>query len=260
MTGEPTEVAQATAVQEPTDEDDDDYLTITIKLPTPLNAAFGLALVGMAVLAGYLIVSAVGQLRAPYRAVLPPGLLAVPTPLPPTPLPARLDGVSLDDDPFLGPEDAPVSIVEFSDYLSVYTRRFHDETLGALLERYGEQIRYVYRDFPVVGGQQAAEAAECADEQGRFWAMHDLILSNQPSGIEQDAWRGFARELDLDMPRFDECLSSGKYADEVLADLQAGRSYGVYGTPTFFINGVRVVGAQPLEVFQEIIDQELSPP
>src|SRR5690606_35254580 len=96
----------------------------------------------------------------------------------PTPPPAVLDNVSADDDPAIGPEDAPVVIVEFSDFRCPYCKRFRDETLPVLLEEYGDQIRVVYRDFPVVGGEVAAIAAECANKQGEFWAYHDALFEN----------------------------------------------------------------------------------
>jgi protein-disulfide isomerase len=182
-------------------------------------------------------------------------------PAPPTALPARID-VSVDDDPAFGPNDAAVTIVEFSDFECPFCGRFRVETFDALIEQYDGQIRFVYRDFPLSSihpnAQKAAEAAECADEQGQFWEMHDLIFANQ-TNMGVSALSGFATELELDEEAFDECLNSGQYTEEVLADFQEGQAYGVTGTPTFFINGVRLVGAQPLSAFQAIIDQELEP-
>jgi protein-disulfide isomerase len=182
----------------------------------------------------------------------------------PTAVPARLENVSVDDDPFLGPADALVTMVEFSDYQCPFCKRFRDETLDALFEQYGDQIRFVYRDFPIssihADAQKAAEAAECVREQDEaaYWQMHDLIFANQVTGIGLEVLKGFAGDLQLNSARFNQCLDSGKYEAEVLADLQEGQAYGVTGTPTFFINGVRLVGAQPLSAFQTIIDQELN--
>lgn len=176
--------------------------------------------------------------------------------------PARVENVSADNDPFLGPEDAPVTIVEFSDFQCPYCKRFRDQTFDALIEQYGDQIRIVYRDFPLSqlhpDAQKAAEAAECANEQGKFWEMHDMIYANQQLGIGVDALTGFADQLQLDTDEFAECVESGKYAEEVAADMADGNAYGVSGTPTFFINGYRLVGAQPLEAFTALIDQELG--
>jgi protein-disulfide isomerase len=181
----------------------------------------------------------------------------------PTQPPQRIDGVSADDDPFIGPEDAPVTIVEFSDFQCPYCKRWVDQTYQALLDQYGDQIRIVYRDFPLTSihpdAQKAAEAAECADEQGRFWEMHDIIFANQVIGIGVDALTGYAGQIDgLDAEQLAECVDSGKYADEIAADLNDGTSYGVSGTPTFFINGYRLVGAQPLASFTALIEQELQ--
>jgi protein-disulfide isomerase len=170
--------------------------------------------------------------------------------------PTRLD-IELDDDPALGPEDAPIVIVEFSDFRCPYCRRFYEDTLQELLEAYPDQIRFVYRDFPVVGGTEAALASECADEQGVYWEYHDLLFSG---GLElvTSAYLSYAEDLDLDMDEFNSCLDEERYADEVEADARYAASLGANGTPTFFINGIPLVGAQPLANFQQIIDAELA--
>jgi hypothetical protein len=131
-----------------------------------------------------------------------PTLLPGPTPPPrPTLTPFhegqqeddRLD-VSVDDDPFIGPEDAPVTIVEFGDFQCPYCKRFADDTFRDLLEEYEGDIRFVYRDFPLSSihpdAQRAAEAAECADEQGQFWEMHDAIFAQQPQGLGEEDLTG----------------------------------------------------------------------
>ena len=188
----------------------------------------------------------------------PGQVLAAQQPQQPSEPPARLDNISLDDDPFLGPADAPITIVEFSDFRCGFCRRFHQETFGALVDQYGAQVRFVYRDFPVVGGQQAAEAAECADEQGGFWDYHDALFANPESSAGADSLVALAKDQGLDEEQFRQCLTSGKYQAEVSNDYNDGLTYGVRGTPTFFINGVRVVGAQPLAAFQAVIDEELG--
>jgi protein-disulfide isomerase len=178
--------------------------------------------------------------------------------------PQVVEGVSADDDPYIGDEDAPILIVEFSDFQCPYCTRFHSQTLAPLLEQYGDQIRFVYRDFPLTSihpdAFKAAEAAECADEQGKFWELHDAMFQNQPiTGVGLAAITTMADALDgLDVDALNECIESGKYAEEVQKDMTDASSYGVTGTPTFFINGVRLVGAQPLTAFQVIIDQELA--
>jgi protein-disulfide isomerase len=170
--------------------------------------------------------------------------------------PTRFD-ISVDDDPALGPEDAPIVIVEFSDFRCPYCQRFHEDTFPALMEAYPDQIRFVYRDFPVVGGVEAAQASECADEQDAFWEYHDLLFSG---GLElsTSAYLSYAEDLGLDMDEFNACMDEERYADEVEADARYAASLGANGTPTFFINGIPLVGAQPLENFQQIIDAVLE--
>ena len=168
---------------------------------------------------------------------------------------------TVDDDPFLGPRDAPVVMVEFSDFNCGFCRRFHHETLPLLLNLYPDELLYVYRDFPVVGGGEvglaAAQAANCAGEQGAYWEYHDALFSGT-FGLNRDGYSLSADALGLDSVALLQCLDSGRYADEVMHDWNEGRSLGVTGTPTFFINGTRLIGAQPLEMFTAIIDDELG--
>lgn len=190
---------------------------------------------------------------------------ATPTPLlSPSPTLSPTPGivqVSADDDPAIGPEDAPVLIVEFSDFQCPYCARFATETLGQILETYGDQVRFVYRDFPLTNihphARKAAEAAQCAHEQGHYWEYHDLLLQNQEA-LDIDSLKGYAQQLGLDTDAFDQCLDSGEYASEVQNDLAQGQDYGVTGTPSFFINGRLLRGARPFSDFQAIIEEELA--
>jgi protein-disulfide isomerase len=166
--------------------------------------------------------------------------------------------VSADDDAVLGPEDAPITIIEFSDYRCPFCKRWHNETLGPLFARYEGQIRLIYRDFPVVGGFQAALAAECAGDQGDYYAYHDLLFSDQFEELNTEAFVAFAEQLDLDADQLLTCVEEGSFAEEVEADARYAASLGVTGTPTFFINGIPLVGAQPIEAFTQIIDSELA--
>lgn len=163
-----------------------------------------------------------------------------------------------DDDPVLGPDDAPITIIEFSDFRCPYCKRFRQETLDVLLTSYPDQIRLIYRDFPVVGGFEAAIAAECADEQGEFWAFHDLLFSGELPDLNKEAFLAYAEKLELELDDFNSCLDEGRYASEVEADAVYASGLGVTGTPTFFINGIPLIGAQPLSVFTQIIDAELE--
>jgi protein-disulfide isomerase len=169
--------------------------------------------------------------------------------------------VSVDDDPAWGPVDAPVTIVEFSDYQCPYCKQFYDQTLPQIKEAYEGQLRFVYRDFPLVAihphAQKAAEASECADDQGRFWDYHDLLWANQQA-LDVASLKAYAAQLGLDTATFGDCLDSGKNAQEVQKDYSEGVSYGVPGTPTFFINDLELLGAQPFSSFQTIIDGLLA--
>ncbi|MEM5802063.1 MAG: DsbA family protein [Candidatus Aenigmatarchaeota archaeon] len=170
--------------------------------------------------------------------------------------------VSPDDDPTKGSANAKVTMIEFSDFQCPFCARFWKDTLPLLEEEYIKtgKLKFVYRDFPLDFHQfakKAAEAAECANEQNKFWEYHDKLFENQQA-LDITSLKRYAQELGLDTAKFNECLDSGKYANEVQKDVQDGMAYGVSGTPTFFINGIKVVGAQPYSVFKRIIDQELA--
>lgn len=204
-----------------------------------------------------------GEEQSPAQAVQAAAATPTPTVRPTlgqqTP-PAIVD-VSADDDPAWGPADAKVTVIEFSDFQCPYCRRFHDETLPQLRQMYGDRIRFVYRDLPLTSlhafAQGAAEAAECADEQGKFWEYHDLLFQNQ-TALQPADLKAYAARLGLNQSAFDACVDSHKYADEVNADVQAASDAAITGTPTFFINGRRLVGAQPLSAFQQAIDAALQ--
>ena len=165
--------------------------------------------------------------------------------------------VNLDDDPALGPADAPIVIVEFSDFNCPFCQRFHIDTFGGLIERYPDQIRFIYRDFPVVGGFEAALASECADAQDAYWEYHNLLFTGggEPG---KETYLSYAAELGLDEAAFEACFDSQEFADEVESDARYAASLGITGTPTFFINGIPLVGAQPLQTFLDIIESELA--
>ena len=163
--------------------------------------------------------------------------------------------------PSLGPKDAPIVIVEFSDFQCPFCKRFHDETFQQLLAAYPGKIRFVYRQFPLTSihpnASPAAEAAMCADEQNVFWKYHDKLFDNQQVLGEQ-TYIQIASDLGLDMTAFQDCLTNHRYQQDIQADSDFAVSKGVNATPTFFINGLAVVGAQPLDVFKQVIDKELA--
>jgi protein-disulfide isomerase len=172
--------------------------------------------------------------------------------------PTRLE-VSVDDDPSLGPADAPITIVEFSDFNCPYCKKWHTQIYPQLMAAYPDQIRFVYRDFPITSEESlaAAQAANCAGEQDAYWQFHDSLLSG---GLDlgREAYTQYATRLGLDVEALLACLDSGKYNDEVEADARYAAGLGVSGTPTFFINGLPLVGAQPLTEFQAVIEAELQ--
>ena len=136
------------------------------------------------------------------------------------------------------------------------------QTLPQIEENYIQtgKVKFVYRDYPLSfhpHAQTAAEAAECAKEQEKYWEYHDKLYNNI-NDLDNESLKQYAKDLGLDITQFNECLDSGKMASEVEKDFQDGASYGISGTPTFFINGVMVVGAKPYEVFQQVIEQELN--
>ncbi len=161
--------------------------------------------------------------------------------------------------PSRGPANAPVTIVEFSDYQCPFCRR-SESSIKEVLEKYGDQVRLVYRDFPLANhanATDAARAARCAGEQGKYWDMHGQIFADQ-SKLSRADLKAMAKKTGVSQSQFDACLDSAKYEAEVKKDMLAGQDLGVDGTPTFFINGRRLVGAQPFERFKELIDQELA--
>ena len=130
-----------------------------------------------------------------------------------------------------------------------------------VLEKYEGQVRLVYRDFPLTQihpqALPAALAAECAHEQGKFWEYHDLLFANQAQ-LDEASLRDYAAQAGLDTGSFEECLSSQKYLEEVQKDYSDGASYGVSGTPAFFVNGHLISGAMPLAAFEQAVDQALA--
>ncbi|MBF0107728.1 MAG: DsbA family protein [Magnetococcales bacterium] len=159
-----------------------------------------------------------------------------------------------------GPATAPVTIIEFSDFECPYCRKAQG-VLSQLKEAYGDKLRFVFRHFPLPFHKQAPKASEasmCANEQEKFWPYHDALFVESQS-LAEDALKELAKKLSLDMTKFEECLKSGRHAARITADSASGKQLGITGTPTFFVNGIKLVGAIPLNTFKEIIDQEIKP-
>ena len=172
--------------------------------------------------------------------------------------PLRIE-VAADGFPARGPADAPVTIVEFSDFECPYCARLAP-VLDEVKRQYGDTVRVVYRHYPLTGihahAWKAAEASLCAGEQGRFWELHDLMFADQ-GALAAAELKAKAVWLDLDAEAFGECLGSGRYYDAVMADVRAGDAVGVAGTPAMFVNGRFLNGAVPFSELAVVIDDEL---
>ena len=189
--------------------------------------------------------------------------------------PSQSVKISLDDDPIRGDPNAPITILEFSDFQCPFCARFHVQTFPLLLEEYIDagKVNLVYRDFPIQSihpnALPAAVAAECANEQGKYWEYHDTLFEKQSvwSRLDSNAaistFSQFATDVGLEQQQFDSCLGSGKYLEEVQHDISDGREYGITGTPGFFIGNeeigfVKINGAQPFDIFKRVIDAQLG--
>jgi protein-disulfide isomerase len=169
--------------------------------------------------------------------------------------------VPVGNNPVFGPSDAPITIIEFSDYQCPFCQEWQQETWPQIQKKYGDKVRLVYRDFPLYGLHAAAEpsaiAAHCANEQGKYWPFHDALFSgNYP--LERKGFESIAAQLRLDATKFSACLDAQRYKADVEANYKFAENLGVSSTPTFFINGLALVGAQPFSVFDQVIDLELK--
>ncbi|MEM4246852.1 MAG: DsbA family protein [Candidatus Woesearchaeota archaeon] len=163
------------------------------------------------------------------------------------------------EDPSIGPKDAKVEMIIYSDFQCPFCSRVVP-TIKKIEEEYGDKIRIVFRNFPLsfhANAQKAAEAGECANAQGNFWEMHDMMFAHQ-NALRIEDLKSYAGQLGLDQKKFDACLDNGEMKAEVERDFQDGTNSGIQGTPGFIINGERVAGALPFENFKEIIDKKLA--
>ena len=163
------------------------------------------------------------------------------------------------DSPARGPANAPVEIVEFSDFQCPYCQRANP-TVQQVLTTYGDRVHFVYRHYPLPNhpnARPAAEAAVCAADQGKFWPYHDVLFPNAGRLATTDL-KHHAAELGLDSAKFDACVDGHQSKARVDADVRAGEEAGVNGTPAFFVNGRMLSGAQPYDAFKRIIDEELE--
>jgi protein-disulfide isomerase len=158
-----------------------------------------------------------------------------------------------------GGAKAPITIIEFSDYECPFCKRGED-SIAKVMQAYGDKIRLVFRDFPLPMHPQArpaAEAAGCANAQGKFWEYHAKLFANQ-TALGEDKLKQYAKDVGLDTAKFDECLAKKPFKAAIDKDIADGSEVGVTGTPAFFVNGRMLSGAQPFEKFKEVIDDELA--
>ncbi|MBD3361759.1 thioredoxin domain-containing protein [Candidatus Woesearchaeota archaeon] len=178
----------------------------------------------------------------------------------------------LSNQPFLGEEDAPIEMIVFDDFQCPFCARFEQQSFQDIKKEYIDtgKVKFIYMHFPLgfhSMAAPAAEASECAKDQGKFWEYHDLIFENQGSLNEANLIK-WAEELELDMDKFNTCYESGKYTEQVQAEMQLGQSAGIKGTPSFLINGKLAVGALPMDDyrgqngmekgFRSLLDEELE--
>lgn len=176
--------------------------------------------------------------------------------------PTKAVDVSVDDDAVKGDAKAKITLVEFSDYQCPFCGRLFSETMPSIDEQYIKtgKAKFTLRDFPLgfhQYAQKASEAAECAGDQNKYWEYHDKLFANQES-LDVGSLKKYAKELSLDTAVFDNCLDTGKQADEVKKDFADGQKAGVGGTPAVFVNGKLISGACPFSTFQQAFDAELA--
>ena len=171
------------------------------------------------------------------------------------------DGVDVSHDPAMGPADAPVTIVEFSDFECPFCSRFATATAPALRRQYGDRIRWIFVNYPLrsihPNAYEAALAGECAAEQGRFWPFYDEMFSGRHP-LSGGGYADAAEAIELDPERFETCYKNADHAEEVALDIKEGEKFYILGTPTFYVNGKRMEGAQRPEAFAVVIDSLLS--
>ncbi len=245
---------------------------ITIKKSTFNKLIIGIAsaLVIAAFLGGY-VIGNLGETKTTTQNTYQP----IPTQTPTQPSTQTRIAISIGDSPVMGNPNAPVTMIEFSDFQCPFCGEFFSQTLPDVEKRYIEsgKVRLVFKNFPLENlhpnAMAAAIAAECANEQGKFWEYHNTLFENQTSWAQlstTDAaktFKQYASESGLDANSFNSCLDSGKYADKINKDQLDGSRYGVDGTPTFFIGNdkkgyMELGGSQPFSAFQQELDSELG--
>lgn len=234
------------------------------------NTPWFAATIGLAgIIVGYTIANGMNGISVALPAPTQQGGAASVAQVPP---PSNDTPATVDDDPMIGEDDAPITVIEFTDFQCPFCNRHYEQTYKQIKKNYIDtgKVKYVSRDFPLgfhQFAQKAGEAAECADDQGKFWEMHGLLFANQATwSALPDAlptFAQYAKDLSLNMSTFDSCLSTGKYKDEVIKDQADGSASGIDGTPGFWILGPdgknqKISGAYPYETFSAAFDAMLK--
>ncbi|MBU1124833.1 MAG: DsbA family protein [Candidatus Omnitrophica bacterium] len=180
---------------------------------------------------------------------------------PPAPGSVKVEGVTFGTNPIKGNAQAPVTLIEFSDFQCPYTKRFFQQSFPQIEKEYIDtgKLKFAYRDFPLgfhPFAKPAAIAARCAGAQGQYWQMFDKLLSDET--LDQGSFDKYAEGLGLDTEAFSACRNDPQVAKAVESDIEDATKFGVQGTPSFFINGRYINGAYPFELFQQIIEEELK--
>jgi protein-disulfide isomerase len=171
-----------------------------------------------------------------------------------------LTQVKIEDSPALGPADASVVVVEFSDPLCPACLAAY-ETTRRVRQEYKDQIRWVFKDFPLErhqGAREAAEAAHCAGEQGQFWEFHDRIINAEEKNTDAEMLTDMAESLGLNKKQFERCLNRGQHRSRIEKDIQTGKKAGISAIPTYILNGKMISGAVSFDEFKQKIDDELK--
>lgn len=173
---------------------------------------------------------------------------------------SKIDIKIKSSDPTKGPANAPVTIIEFADFQCPYCNKAQP-TVEALLKKYGDKVRFVFKDFPLVGIHEqaigAAIAAKCAQEQGKYWEMHDKLFENYRN-LSEPLYTTLAQQLTLDVAQFQACQQNPLIRAQLMEDMKYAESLGITATPAFYVNGTLLMGAQPMSAFERVIDDELA--
>jgi protein-disulfide isomerase len=247
------------------------YLFPVFSMSSTNNPWFGATIGLVGLIAGYVIANGMNGISVALPSPTGQGGAAsvaqVPTPPPSNDTPADAD-----DDPVIGSDDATITVIEFTDYQCPFCSRHFEQTYSQIKQNYIDtgKVRYVSRDFPLgfhPFAQKAAEASECADDQGKFWEMHDKLFSTQAiwsAGADAiPTFKQYAADLGLNTGDFDSCLDNGTHAQEVKDDMADGSASGIDGTPGFWIlgpdgNNQKISGAYPYETFSAAFDGMLE--